>query len=201
MFDQKIHNINLEKAPAKVRESVQEGLDSPKKEYRAIGELHDYIDEYLSNRPWYKRIWDRVRGVGYRAQNIADNVKHIYQRSTRGYSDIDIWGPGLAIIEFAYPLVNAFYQKMKEGKTYGTPVAFCKANGDSDPEAWEKVVAKITRALELQYNYEVHFGEDIDELHQALIDNDPKKKKYKALSKEIDEGMALFGKYLLALWD
>lgn len=111
------------------------------------------------------------------------NFQWVWQRITRGYSDSDLWDFDTYVTS---RIRNAFKAFVRYQETQGmsTPEEF-----ESDPAAWLTILQKIEKAFDL-HHFETN---DPVGFYEMYTDD--------TASKQIDEGLALFGKYYQDFWD
>ena len=112
-------------------------------------------------------------------------IKHPWQRLTRGFDDSELWSLDYTVSKFVLPRLKEFRKDLM-----GTPAQFLPDKWPITDEeekaaikAWEDTIDKMIHAFEL------HLKDGEGELLE-LPQYD-----------EIDEGMALFAKYYMNLWD
>ena len=101
-----------------------------------------------------------------------DQIKWSLQRLFRGYADVDIWGLDICIAEFVLPRLKVFRENLS-----GHPAGI-------EFEDWKEWLDKMIYAMQTIHD-EGHFRIDTKDI-------DFKKQQ---------EGLELFGKYFLHLWD
>ena len=140
--------------------------------------------------PWYKRIplniFDFVLyRIMYRIPDWRRQAWYKCQELVYGYSDSDIWNLNDYIVRKVYfPLKEFVYNYEQQGMSL--PSAF-----ETDPAAWLLTLKKIEYAFDRVWEDERGLSDwskkSIEEIRE---DN-----------RKIQEGMELFGKYMMDLWD
>ena len=121
----------------------------------------------------------------YSISILFDRIKFAWQRAVRGYDDTAYWSLASYITEIALPVL----------KRYAGNDGMSAYPIDDDIRSlvdWKNVLNKMIRAFQLSHDYEYAEGEFSEVLNTE---------KYTMLSKEMDEGFELFGKYFRNLWD
>lgn len=154
--------------------------------------MMDEEDRIERARPWYVRIPKKVFNfVWYRMilnfPSVMRDLKWKYQRMIRGYSECDVWNLSHFIIEKIHdPFIKFIRYEEEHGNSL--PMDFA-----SDPAAWLVVLSKI------EYSIEHAWREDNDYDYDIISTMTPT--QLEEHSKKMAEGFALFGKYLMDLWD
>ena len=122
------------------------------------------------------------------AENIFHNIKRQFkffkQRIRCGFSDDELWGLELTIAEFCLPRLIRF----KEIK--------CSYPGDGISEIdWDEILDKII------YSFEEIIRESDPFYDQEVEINKEYLEKRKIKIEKIQEGLDLFAKYFMNLWD
>lgn len=120
--------------------------------------------------------------------DIKNEVKWFFQRVTRGYDDRAMWDLGGYILNHAYKPFKAFVKKYEE-EGLSLPHDFV-----TDPAAWLLVLQKIEFSFDYYWN-SLHDDCSFDEYKQKT------KEEIHEENKKVQEGMELFGKYMMDLWD
>lgn len=146
--------------------------------------------------------WNDFPRDGYR------KIKRGIQRAYRGWSDEDVW----SVHHYHAKVIVGMLKRLKETKQ-GTPMAVfpesakLRENGNITDEEekigqdnWNKILDKMINA----YSFNLAIAEGERELCWPRM-SAKSKKEFKCLSKEEEkerqEGMKLFNKYYLCLWD
>lgn len=113
-------------------------------------------------------------------------LKWLWQHVTRGYTDLEVYDLDETIVLFTYPRLKHYIEWQCEHGSSCPP--------DLDPAAWLNVLRKIEAAFDLQYeriiNPETHDSENYGRWIERIQQEDV----------VINEGMTLFGKYLIELY-
>ena len=107
------------------------------------------------------------------------NLKHNWQRFTRGYSDYDIKNVNSFIIEKLQPVIKAYVTYEAE-KGHSLPTEFA-----SDPAAWLNILRDIEYAFDWMYKEE--FGEGY---------KSDSEENTKTHYNRVKNGFKMFGQYL-----
>lgn len=141
-------------------------------------------------------------------------AKHFWQRRVRGFDDADLWSLDIPVAEFVLPRLKAF----RAMERHGVPMAFLSDKVDHIDKEMARGEAKFNDAIDkMIYAFECILDEekDMPELPEVEFtdnnvvfigdDSGEQRKAYHEARRErqakIDEGLALFGKYLQNLWD
>ena len=108
------------------------------------------------------------------------NIKWVWQRITRGYSDKDLWSFDDTIAKFMLPRLKEFKKHI-----YGYPS--CLKSIDK----WKEILDKIIFSFEHAQRMYLPLESDTREF----------KEKYDDFNARYDEGMRLFAKYFSSLWN
>ena len=100
------------------------------------------------------------------------NIKFLWQRLTRGWSDDELWGLDFTIAKWLLPRLKGFKE---QGCSFCHPC-------DTTPEEWKDMVDKMILTMELMKR----------EGEQGFLEDH----EYKF----VDEGLELFGKRFRNLW-
>lgn len=153
-------------------------------------EFFDKINEEERNKKWYVKIFDFIwyRCI-LRIKDWPYDIKWWFQKHIRGYSDPDTWDVRHFVIQKVHGPLMKFITDYEEGGM-SLPSEFA-----TDPAAWLKILKKIQYAIDWEYKED----EEWDEFHAVFqtwsqVDIEQHYKK-------VQEGLELFGRYLLALWD
>lgn len=117
--------------------------------------------------------------------DIKDQIKWFFQRITRGYDDRAMWDLGDYILNCAYKPFKAFVKRYEE-RGMSLPHEFV-----TDPAAWLLVLKKIEFSFDYYWNDKHDFSEYIKKTPDEI----------RAENAKVNEGMELFGKYMMELWD
>lgn len=138
---------------------------------------------------------------------LIRKIKYIfiyaYQKLTRGFTDKDIWNLDFTIARFVLPRLIA-YKKIQCGHP------MIEGREEDGEEAWNEILDKMCRAFYLVLDddeelFDAFPGEPVlSKTESGGLDikfskefREMEEKRYK----EREEGLQLFGKYFLALWD
>lgn len=169
-------------------EKIDEIRDEAVKVTRDAEKLLDEL--FMEEARWYERVWWSVSDAW---RSAMCGVKWKFQRMFRGYSDNEVWNLGWAAAKYVLPRLKAFAED-----TIAYPPAY------ETFEDWKADLGKMIAAFDWVAN--------LDEREDELIrkcggyfakDADGETAWVKRLAekeKEVDEGMALFGKNILNLW-
>jgi hypothetical protein len=103
-------------------------------------------------------------------------IKYAYQRVARGYDDSAKWGLYEFISRVSLPILKEY-----RNNGAGYPIMF------NSREEWNVVLDKMISAFEIIIKDEYWYGIN--------------KKTYKKDLKTIKEGLSMFSKYFMQLWD
>lgn len=150
------------------------------------------LEKEENARPWYIKYPAKVgEYIWYRIIcNIADwpmNVKHYWQKITKGYCDSDIWNLSYFMVRKIRAPFKEFVRYQEE-HGHSLPLDF-----QTDPAGWLVALSKMEYAID----------------HTWMEDNDPEYDFTIGLNneqmtehyKKIDEGFQLLGKFFTNLWD
>lgn len=169
-------------------EKIDEIRDEAVKVTRDAEKLLDEL--FMEEARWYERVW---WGVSDAWNSARRGIKWKFQRMFRGYSDYEVWNLGCASAKYILPRLKAFAED-----TIAYPPAY------ETFEDWKADLEKMIAAFDWAAN--------LDEREDELIrkcggyfakDADGETAWVKRLAekeKEVEEGMALFGKNILNLW-
>lgn len=153
-----------------------------------------YLRKRYETETWIEWFWDHVLWCLGRRQ-----LTFWWQRRTRGFDDSELWSLDFTMCKFMAPRIRAL-----AAMTHGCPsdVLYGEDTSvdgifafDALPEEeqrrrndeafarWKEMLSKMARAMELYVE------------HETSIEFD------ETVKREWEEGMALFHKYLFALWD
>lgn len=118
----------------------------------------------MKTKKYYHRISSRIH-------LLKREVRFLYEKLTRGFSEADLWSLDITIAEFILPRLKSF----QEGRG-----SF--PSGLSDKE-WDEILGKMI------YSFEYHANED------KCCKYIPEEER-----KKVEEGMLLFAKYFGHLW-
>lgn len=166
-----------------------------------------FVELKARSEKWWYPFESAYYAVYRFFESIPSELNWFWQRRTRGFDDRDIWGLDCAITEFVYPRLKYFNTWQKEHGV-GTPADFA-----NNPAEWLEVLNKMEKAFEnmARDNFSCGFG--VDDFHSVPskadfkepLDYEQALKEWHRVSdrrnKEIEEGLALFGKYYQGLWD
>lgn len=111
-------------------------------------------------------------------------IRFWYQRRTRGWDDSDLWSLDTTIAEFIVPRMKRWLEIGVSGYPHGLT-----------PEKWDEILRKILKTFELAledpFDYKHEEGDSIED----------RMRKADEYLKEVDEGLSLFAKHYLHLWD
>lgn len=128
-------------------------------------------------------FWEKIKYFFWHCQtNIKEfflNIKHIWQRATRGYDDTAYWGLDSYLANIALPVLK-FYRTESLGLPFNN-----ETNKVLTEKEWHDILDKMILAF--QYIIEEEFSSDPN--------------TYLKHKKKIDEGLQEFAKYYIALWD
>ena len=137
-------------------------------------------------------------------------VRHAWQRWTRGFDDTELWCLDLTIARFVLPRLKAFRDVVK----VGVPAEFIDGDSEEDIErggrAFALVLDKMIYAFECKVYEDKYLPELVTEPCSAGGWDGKRftpssfiawREAQKARQVLIDEGMALFTKYMHCLWD
>ncbi len=155
------------------------------------------MNEELDKRkkwPWYVlftvELYEFLR---YRLINtikdLPDTIKWEFQSFAKGYSDPDIWNLNYFIVnKVRQPLKD--FVRYQEEHGHSLPMDFAE-----HPAEWLVVLAKMEYAFDSVWKEE----NDVEYWDNVLtpMTSEQRKEHYE----KITEGMGLFGKYMLDLWD
>ena len=133
-------------------------------------------------------------------------IKFFFQRGFRGYSDSDVWDMNSYLVSILIPML-----KQLRDDTYGYPAA----QGIDLPEDWDKVLGKMilgfgaVRRLIERSNWEMNEGSKMIMKDSKIEFTHPWTQKqvshFKGLDRKdyatFNEGMRLFHKFFMNLWD
>lgn len=135
--------------------------------------LKEKVIDFLEENIWWnvERLWEWPQDK-YRA------IKWFIQRGRRGYADCDLWS-------LDWYLLSWLPKAIRELKTisYGHPI------GIKSHKEWKKILTRMADGLEAGYTL-VDLGYNIRQKDRRL-----------KLEKQFNEGMGLFVKYFVNLWD
>lgn len=146
------------------------------------------------NMVWYKRIYtDFVDDMYYTWYlgiiDLPQELKNLWQKIFRGYSDVDVLNLNYFILRKIYKPFKKFV-RYQETRGMGLPTEF-----ETNPGGWLEVLAKIEFSLDYEWKTEIEYEEDFNP-YEGL--NEEQTKEY---SDKIEEGFELFGKHLRSFWD
>ena len=145
-------------------------------------------------KPFYIRIPLNIKDFfQYRIFNWIKEapyeMKWWIQGHIRGYSDQDTWNLNSYILKKVYKPLKIFVKNYEEGG-FSLPAKFAE-----DPAAWLWILKKIEFAIEQKWKDENDFLE-YNKYLKKLTDAEREEHQ-----KNIEEGLELFGKYFMYLWD
>lgn len=108
-------------------------------------------------------------------KQLRSNVKHWWQRRTRGWSDDELWNLDVTIAKFTLPRLKAFRSGPAMG---GTPTTI------ATNEEWLAILDEMIFAFEFVAGENYYI-------------NQHNKNEYERCEK----GLALFAKHFMSLWD
>lgn len=109
-------------------------------------------------------------------KSLVSRIRHLWQRLSRGYDDTEVWNLDDALTALIQPRLKCYVTWQTEHGS-ATPDEFAK-----DPAAWLEVLRKMERAFDL------------------LVDSRSSLTDTPEAQQEIEEGLALFGRYYRGLW-
>lgn len=143
-----------------------------------------FLKEYLINR--YYGIYRAVRNVPFYLRDFWCYIR-------TGHHLSDFWCPYSHTSKFILPLLKT----LKENRT-GIPSCFVNYDSTS-VEQCKKSVRKWNNVLDkIIFSHQWIYDEDFTTLHPYKT-FDPK--EYQKTMKKVQEGLNLFGKYYMNLWD
>lgn len=110
---------------------------------------------------------------------ILTEIKYLFQKIFKGYSDRDLYDLDLTIIDFVLPRLRRFKKMARTGHPSEL----------KNMKTWDAILDKIIHA----FIYAKNIYNDIG----LFDDDDLRKKEYD----EFCEGMRLFAEYFDCLWD
>ena len=155
------------------------------------------MNEELDKRkkwPWYVLFTvEFYEFLRYRLittiQDLPDTIKWKYQSLTKGYSDPDLWNLNYFIVnKVRQPLKD--FVRYQEEHGHSLPMDFAE-----HPAEWLVVLAKM------EYAFDATWREEHEEDYYDDVIKPMTPEQSKVHNKKIEEGMCLFGKYMLDLWD
>lgn len=136
-----------------------------------------------------REIYRTIRSWFYLLPDIPRKIKWNYQVLTKGYCDCDIWNLNDFIIKKVRKPLKEFVRYQEE-KGHSLPGDF-----ERDPAGWLVVLSKM------EYAFDHAYRDDYEEGYYELVIKPMTDEQRTDHYKKINEGMELFGKYLLTLWD
>lgn len=143
--------------------------------------------------PEFLKSWDRLFHWKYALLRwwdaflyIPTNIKHYYQRATRGWADCDTWD----LWDYQSRVLPQALRHMAKYKNGCPSDLWDKKKKDNECHKWQEILEKIAKGFEAPIK--------LDNLFWSEKKN---KKLEKELQKEFEEGVNLFKKYYRNLWD
>jgi len=148
-----------------------------------LGDIKDSIHALSATKKKGKNVGRLKfkREVNFSYSNIRRRVKYVYQYIFKDCPDEDTWNLNYNIAKYALPRLKRFKELLNSYPPKLTP------------EKWDKILDKMIFSLERIVI------DDTDDLEYAL--SKKQDGSYRKYRKQVQEGLDLFGKYFLNLWD
>ena len=193
-----------------------------------INNTEDWLEEYRRNLPLWERVLDkipvirRLRWIHYYYRNFKLVVKSWWQRTTRGYSDMECWNLDSSIAKWILPrlkhLRNKFNSCPPNLEINNIDLEVNKDKSFFTSEQWKDRLDKMIYAFEFvlieddiqekcfpkDFEWGLNFGPADEKGGKELIFKDKRKPDYTYFGECLEkhqEGMKLFGLYFRHLWD
>lgn len=128
---------------------------------------------------------------------LRDRIKYAIQRHRRGFDDTEVWNLDKTFSKFICPRLKVFIENEPHGFPANLEICYpSELTGDERLdhyyELWLDILRKMLKAFQL--------AKDEDAWYDSL-GHTPTKEDWQKYSDTIDEGLQLFVKHYLGLWD